>query len=332
MLSLIQRPRRLRVNETMRRMVRETSVTVDDLIAPLFVVDGDDSQIEIGAMPGQYRWGISRLTEECRRLRDAGIPGVALFPAIPEERKNPTGSESLDPNGLYARAITAVKREVPDLLVVTDVALDPYSSHGHDGVVLNGKIDNDASVDLLAQMAVVQAQAGADVVAPSDMMDGRVGAIREALDASGFQDVAILAYTAKYASAYYGPFREALDSAPREMAEVPRDKKTYQMDPANAEEALRELYLDIQEGADMVMVKPALNYLDVIHLVRENSDVPVAAYHVSGEYAMVKAAAARGWLDERAAAMEAVTSIKRAGASIILTYFAASIASWLRDG
>lgn len=313
-------------------MVRETSVTVDDLIAPLFVVDGDGVRDEIGAMPGQYRFGIRTLVDECKRLRDLGIPGVALFPAIEEDRKNPTGSEGLDPGGLYPRAIAAVKREVPDLLVVTDVALDPYSSHGHDGVVINRAIDNDASVELLAQMALVQAEAGADIVAPSDMMDGRVGAIREALDTGGFVDVAILAYTAKYASAYYGPFREALDSAPRTLENVPADKKTYQMDPANAEEALRELALDVQEGADMVMVKPALNYLDVIYLLREFSEVPVAAYHVSGEYAMVKAAAARGWLDERLAAMEAVTSIKRAGASIILTYFAGSIAEWLRNG
>ncbi|HEX7072210.1 MAG TPA: porphobilinogen synthase [Rhodothermales bacterium] len=330
MFSMTHRPRRLRVHETLRRLIRETAVSVDDLIAPLFVAEGESTRQEIGAMPGQYRLGIGPLIDECRALRDAGIPGVALFPVVPDELKRPDAAEILNPNGLYPRAIAALKKEVPDLLVFSDVALDPFSSDGHDGIVSGGKIQNDATVEVLAQASLVQAEAGADVIAPSDMMDGRVGVIREALDSGGFEDVSILSYTAKYASAYYGPFREALDSAPRARGDVPADKKTYQMDPANAEEAVRELYLDLAEGADMVMVKPALNYLDVIALLREHSSVPVAAYHVSGEYAMVKAAASRGWLDERAAAMEAVTAIKRAGASIILTYFAGAIATWLK--
>ena len=329
MLPHIQRPRRLRASATMRRLVRETTLSVDDLIAPLFVAEGDDTREEIGAMPGQYRLGIRALVDTCLRLRDAGIPGVALFPAIPDALKRPDAAEALNTDGLYPRAIRAVKQQVPDLLVVTDPALDPYSSDGHDGLVHHGRIANDPTVEMLAQVALLQAQAGADVVAPSDMMDGRVAAIRDALDSGGFEDVAILSYTAKYASAYYGPFREALDSAPRARSGVPADKKTYQMDPANADEAIRELYLDLQEGADMVMVKPALNYLDVIHVLREHSTVPVAGYHVSGEYAMVKAAAAQGWLDERAAAIEAVSAIKRAGASIVLTYFAESLANWL---
>lgn len=331
MLPIPHRPRRLRVNAPMRRMIRETSLSVDHLIAPLFVVDGEEVRQPIDSMPGQYRYSIDELVSACTRIHDLGIPGVALFPAIPDRLKTPTGSASLDPEGLYPRAIRDVKERIPGLLVISDVALDPYSSDGHDGLVRDGKVDNDASVELLSQMALVHAQAGADVVAPSDMMDGRVGAIRDALDAAGFVDTSILAYTAKYASAYYGPFRDALDSAPRARAGVPRDKRTYQMDPANADEALRELFLDLQEGADMVMVKPALNYLDVIHMVREHSTVPVAAFHVSGEYAMIKAAAANGWLDERAAALEAAFSIKRAGASVILTYFAESIASWLLE-
>jgi len=283
------------------------------------------------SMPGQFRFGIRRLVEEARALQAAGIPAVAVFPALDDGLKTPTGGESLNSEGLYPRAIRALKEGVPGLLVISDVALDPYSSDGHDGVVVGGRIDNDASVDLLAQMALVHAEAGADVVAPSDMMDGRVAAIREALDSGGYLDVAILAYTAKYASAYYAPFREALDSAPTTRSGAPGDKKTYQMDPANVEEAIRELLLDLDEGADIVMVKPAINYLDVIARVREVASVPVAAYHVSGEYAMIKAAAANGWLDERQAALEAVTAIKRAGASIILTYFAGDLAGWLEQ-
>lgn len=264
-------------------------------------------------------------------MRDRGIPGVALFPKIPDDRKDPTGTESSNPDGLFPRAIGTVKDAAPDLVVISDVALDPYSSDGHDGVVRDGRIDNDETVEILARMAVVQAQAGADIVAPSDMMDGRVATIRTALDAEGLTETLILSYAAKYASALYGPFRAALDSAPRHRKDVPLDKKTYQMDPANSREAVKEAALDIEEGADMVMVKPALAYLDVIHRVREISDVPVAAYHVSGEYAMIHAAADRGWADLREVALEHTTAISRAGADIILTYFARQLAEWI-DG
>ena len=328
---LLHRPRRLRRSPALRRLVRETRLSVDDLVLPLFVEDGSGRRTPIEAMPGQFRYSVDTLAEEARAVADLGLSAVALFPALDESLKDRTGSEALNPDGLFPRAIRAVKDAAPDLLVVSDVALDPYSSAGHDGVVRGGVVQNDETLDLLAQMAVVQAEAGADIIAPSDMMDGRVGAIRAALDEAGFADVAILSYAAKYASSFYGPFRAALDSAPRELDDVPRDKATYQMDPANAREALREVALDLDEGADMVMVKPALAYLDVIHRVRELSDVPVAAYHVSGEYAMLHAAAERGWLDLRAAALEATTAIRRAGADLILTYFAKDLARWIYD-
>lgn len=323
------RPRRLRAQEGIRRLARETRLSVDNLVAPLFVVEGENVRHEIASMPGQFRLSIDELEREVRRIHELRIPAVALFPAIREELKNSTGSESLNPDGLYIQAIRTVKRTVPDLLVITDAALDPYSSDGHDGIVRDGKILNDESLEILAQMAIVQAKAGADIIAPSDMMDGRIAALRDALDASGYTEIALLSYTAKYASAFYGPFREALDSAPRRREGVPPDKTTYQMDPANAREAVRELILDLDEGADMVMVKPALPYLDVIRQLRDASDVPVAAYHVSGEYAMISAAARNGWLDRRAAVMESLTAIKRAGADVILTYFAAEAAEWL---
>ncbi len=326
------RPRRLRRNATVRRLVRETRLSVDDLVAPLFVVEGEGLREAIGAMPGQHRFSVDRLVEEAHAVFGLGLPAVALFPALPDEAKDPTGTEGLNPDGLFPRAIRAVKAAVPDLVVISDVALDPYSSDGHDGVVRDGQIANDETLEILAEMAVVQADAGADVVAPSDMMDGRVGAIRAALDGAGYTDTAILSYAAKYASSFYGPFRAALDSAPRQRPGVPTDKRTYQLDPANAREALREVALDLDEGADLVMVKPALAYLDVVWRVREIADVPVAAYHVSGEYAMLHAAAERGWLDLRAAALEATTAIRRAGADLVLTYFAKDLAGWLRDG
>ncbi len=328
---MLYRPRRMRRTENLRRLNRETRLSVGSLVAPLFVVAGEDVRQPIDAMPGQYRFSVDTLVEEARALHALGIPAIALFPALDESVKDPGGSAGLDPYGLFPHAIRSIKAALPDLLVISDVALDPYSSDGHDGIVRNGVVDNDASVEILAQMAVVQAEAGADIIAPSDMMDGRVGAIRHELDAAGFSDRAILAYSAKYASAFYGPFREALDSAPRSRPGIPGDKKTYQMDPANAREALREVGLDIDEGADMVMVKPAVHYLDVIYRIREVSDVPVAAYHVSGEYAMIKAAAQRGWLDERTTALETLTAIHRAGADIILTYFARQAAEWLRE-
>ena len=324
------RPRRLRRTDSLRRMARETRLSVDDLIAPQFVMAGTDAQEAVPSMPGQFRYTVDRLAEEARELDALGIPAIALFPAIPDARKTSDARHALDPDGLYPRAIRALKDAAPDVMVITDTALDPYNADGHDGIVREGQIDNDATLDVMREMAVVQAEAGADIIAPSDMMDGRVGAIRHALDDAGFTDVAILSYTAKYSSAYYGPFRDALDSAPRQREGIPTNKDTYQMDPANAEEAVRELMLDLDEGADLVMVKPALPYLDVIRRVADASDVPVAAYNVSGEYAMLKAAAQNGWLDETASALEMLTSIRRAGADVILTYFAKDAARWLQ--
>jgi len=329
--DLPQRPRRLRSSENVRRLARETRLSTDDLIQPLFVIDGENEREAIGSMPGQYRLTVDRLVEEARELDALGVPGVALFPAIPDARKTPDAANALDEDGLYPRAIRALAAEIPDLLIITDTALDPYNSDGHDGIVRDGEIDNDATLDVMRGIAVLHARCGADIVAPSDMMDGRIGALRMALDYAGFQSTALLSYTAKYASAYYGPFRDALDSAPRHQEGVPADKSTYQMDPANSDEALRELRLDLEEGADFVMVKPALPYLDVIRRMKEASDVPVVAYNVSGEYAMIKAAASNGWLEERACALEAVTSIRRAGADVILTYYAKQIATWLDE-
>ncbi len=324
------RPRRLRATPAVRRLARETRLSADCLVAPLFVVEGQNIREEISSMPGQCRLSLDAMTEEVRELADLGIPGVALFPKIDAALKDARGSASLDPEGLVPRAIRIAKEAAGSMLVITDVALDPYSSDGHDGIVRQGRVRNDPTLDALARMAVAQANAGADIVAPSDMMDGRVGAIRDALDAAGHTDVAILSYTAKYASAFYGPFRDALDSAPRAGENIPADKRTYQMDPANGEEALRELDLDLAEGADMVMVKPALPYLDVIYRLRQHSTVPVAAYHVSGTYAMLSAAAQNGWIDREEAMMESLTAIRRAGADIILTYFAKEAARRLR--
>lgn len=312
-------------------MARETRLSVDQFVAPMFVVDGESVREEVASMPGQYRLSIDEMRREVSEMAELNIPAVALFPAIDGALKDSTGSEALNHEGLLPRAIRAAKEEAPQVLIISDVALDPYSSDGHDGIVKDGKVLNDESLEVLAQMAVVQAEAGADIIAPSDMMDGRVAAIRDALDASGFAEAAILSYTAKYASAFYGPFRDALDSAPRRRADIPPDKKTYQMDPANGREAVRELLLDLDEGADMVMVKPALPYLDVIYRLAEVSDVPVAAYNVSGEYAMLTAAAQNGWLDRRESAMESLLAIRRAGADIILTYFAKEVARWLSE-
>lgn len=329
--NLSHRPRRLRRSEGIRRMVRETHLRVDHLIAPLFLVEGQGICHPISSMPGQFRMSIDRLVERVQELYALGIPGVALFPAIPDTLKDSVGTEGLNPEGLFCRAIRAVKKSCPDMLVISDVALDPYSSDGHDGIVRGGVIVNDETLEVLAKMSVVQAQAGADIVAPSDMMDGRVGVMREALDDAGFSHVAILSYTAKYASALYGPFREALDSAPRQREGIPGNKKTYQMDPANVLEALREAELDQDEGADMIMVKPAGMYLDVIRVIKEQARVPVAAYQVSGEYAMIHAAAQRGFLDLKTVALESLVAIRRAGADIILTYFAGDVASWLAE-
>ncbi len=312
------RPRRLRRSAGLRRLVRETSLQASDLIYPLFVMAGEGQQVAVPSMPGIYRYTLDLLLAEAEAVFRLGIGAIALFPLIPEAQKDNTGQASCDPNGLIPRAVRALKQAQPELLVITDVALDPYSSVGHDGLVdAQGRVLNDETVVVLAQQAVMQAAAGADIVAPSDMMDGRVGAIRQALDAVGYFDTAILAYTAKYASAYYGPFREALESAPKFG-----DKRTYQMDPANAREAFREADLDLSEGADWIMVKPALAYLDIIARLKQYTTTPIAAYNVSGEYAALKAAAQRGWLDENQVILETLTSIKRAGADVIFTYFA----------
>ena len=314
-------------------MLRETVVTVDDLVAPLFVTDGTGVREPIDSMPGQFRWSIDLAIEECRALHELGVPAIALFPAIDASLKNPKATEALNPDGLYPNAIRAIKDGCPDLVLISDIALDPYSSDGHDGLVVDGEIDNDATLPVLADMAVLHGRAGADFVGPSDMMDGRVAAIRERLDAEGLPQVGIVAYSAKYASALYGPFREALASAPAVREGIPGDKRTYQLDPANVREAVREAALDIEEGADIVLVKPGLPYLDVIRSLHDRfPDIPIAVYNVSGEYAMVKAAAANGWLDERSVVIETLTAFKRAGADLILTYHAKDVAGWLRDG
>lgn len=318
-----QRPRRLRRSEMIRRMVRETILQVDDLIMPLFVVRGRGIRKEIPPMPGNYQLSVDQLIIEVKEIAALGIPAVLLF-GIPEQ-KDAVGSEAYAKEGIIQQAVRAIKDSVSDLLVITDTCLCDYTSHGHCGVVEEGTVKNDPTLKLLAQAAVSQAEAGADIVAPSDMMDGRVAAIREALDTSGFEDVAIMSYAAKYASAFYGPFRVAADSTPQFG-----DRQSYQMDPANAAEALREVAMDIEEGADIIMVKPALAYLDVLWRVRTAFDVPVAAYNVSGEFAMVKAAARLGWLEEERTMFEILTAIKRAGADLILTYFAKDAAQRLR--
>ncbi|MEA5542869.1 porphobilinogen synthase [Limnoraphis robusta Tam1] len=321
-LNLVQRPRRLRRTDAMRRMTCETQLTVNDLIYPLFVMEGENTKVEVASMPGSYRYTLDLLLKEVTEAHALGIPAIALFPLVAEDKKDNAGTESYNSDGLIQRTVRAIKQEVPDIMIVTDVALDPFSTKGHDGIVSDeGEILNDETVEVLVKQAVSQAEAGADIVAPSDMMDGRIGAIRQGLDAAGYTNVSILAYSAKYASAYYGPFRDALDSAPKFG-----DKKTYQMNPANAREALTEVALDIAEGADMVMVKPALAYLDIIHLVRSATNLPVAAYNVSGEYAMIKAAGQKGWIDEKKVMLETLTSMKRAGADVILTYFAKEVA------
>jgi porphobilinogen synthase len=296
------------------------------LIYPLFIHDGDGDE-DITSMPGCKRWSLDGLLREAGEARDAGVPAVVLFPAIAEPLKSPRGDEAFNPAGLVPRAVRLLKKHYPDLAVITDVALDPYNSDGHDGLLREGRIVNDESVEVLCRQAVVQAQAGCDVVAPSDMMDGRIGAIRGALDAAGFDDVKIIAYAAKYASCFYGPFREAVGSGARLVG----DKKTYQMDPANSDEALREVALDLQEGADMVMVKPGLPYLDVVQRVKQTFAVPTLAYQVSGEYAMLKAATLNGWLDNDRALLESLMAFKRAGADAVLTYAAVEVAGLLKE-
>jgi porphobilinogen synthase len=321
----LYRPRRLRESPLLRSMVRETALRVDDFVYPLFAVHGRGVREPIGSMPGQYRLSIDELLKECKDAASMGIPAVLLF-GLPRD-KDPRGSEAYAEDGIIQQAVRAVKDTIPDLLVVTDVCLCEYTSHGHCGVVEDGRVKNDPSLELIARTAVSHAEAGADMVAPSDMMDGRVAAIREGLDESGFAETPIMAYSAKYASAFYGPFREAADSTPQFG-----DRRSYQMDPANAIEAMREVALDVDEGADIVMVKPALPYLDIIARVKGEFGLPVAAYSVSGEYAMLKAAGQLGWLDEERAVLEALTGIRRAGADIIITYFAKDAARLIEQG
>lgn len=325
----IQRPRRLRQNENIRRLVRETQISLDDLIMPLFVRPGKGVKQPIPSMPGNYQMSVDKLTEEVKELEGLGIPGVILF-GIPEE-KDPLGSDAYSSEGIIQKAITAIKKEVKDILVITDVCLCEYTDHGHCGFLHSDEktghfeVDNDKTVELLVKEAISHAEAGVDIVAPSDMMDGRVGAIRTGLDEKGFNQIPVMAYSAKYSSGFYGPFREAAESTPG-MG----DRSSYQMDMHNADEALREVALDIEEGADIVMVKPALAYLDIIRIIRDNFDYPVAAYNVSGEFSVVKAAAEKGWIEEKRVAMEILTGIKRAGADMILTYWAKDAALWLK--
>lgn len=328
---LHRRPRRLRRTGAIRSLVRETHLTPDRLVLPQFIIEGDNHSEPIAAMPGRSCLSMDSTIEECQEAISLGVKAFVLFPKVDASRKTNDAHEAVNKDNLCCRAVRMIKESCKDACVITDVALDPYSNTGHDGIVRDGVVVNDETVEILARMAVVHAQAGADIVAPSDMMDGRVAAIRRSLDESGFTDTAILSYTAKYASAFYGPFREALDSAPVEAADIPKDKKTYQMDPANAREAMIEAMLDEAEGADMMMVKPGLPYLDIISRLRARTNLPIAAYHVSGEYAMVKAAAQNGWLDERACMTESLMALARAGADVIFTYAALDYARWWRE-
>ncbi|SCY84625.1 porphobilinogen synthase [Microvirga guangxiensis] len=325
-LNLSHRPRRNRKAEWSRRLVRENVLTTNDLIWPLFVVEGASGRQPVNSMPGVERLSIAEVVKEAERAAVLNIPAIALFPYTDPSLRDPTGSESLNPHNLVNRAVREIKRAVPEIGVITDIALDPYTSHGHDGVMEGDRILNDETVALLAKQAVLQAEAGSDVIAPSDMMDGRVAAIREALDAAGFSDVQIMAYAAKYASAFYGPFRDAIGTS----ATLVGDKRTYQMDPANTNEAMREVALDLEEGADMIMVKPGMPYLDIVQRVKEAFAVPTFAYQVSGEYAMIQAAAQNGWIDGERAMMESLLAFKRAGADGILTYFAPRVAEKLK--
>ncbi len=325
----IIRHRRLRTHNAIRALVRETVITPNDFLVPLFVVEGKGVKEEIPSMPNYFRYSLDLLGDEVKELWRLGLKSVLLFVKVPERLKDNKGSEAINPDGLMQRAIKTVKNACPDMLVMTDVALDPYSTYGHDGIVENGQIVNDATVDALCDMSLSHAEAGANFLAPSDMMDGRILSIRETLEDNGFTDTGIMSYSAKYASAFYGPFRDALDSAPVDSIDIPKDKKTYQMDYANRFEALRETEMDIDEGADIVMVKPGLCYLDIVRDLKNEIDVPIAVYQVSGEYAMLKAAAEKGWLDHDAVMMEQITAIKRAGGDIIASYFAKDVVKLL---
>jgi porphobilinogen synthase len=327
----LQRGRRLRVNESIRSLVRETTLSPSDFMFPMFIAEGENVQVEIPSMPGIFRRSIDLTVKEVKEIFDLGICAVNIYVKVDESLKDNTGKEAWNPNGLMQQAIRAIKAACPEMIVMPDVALDPYSIYGHDGIIEKGDVANDATNEALVKMAVSHAQAGADFVAPSDMMDGRVLRLRQGLDAAGFENVGIMSYSAKYASAFYGPFRDALDSAPREAdVAVPKDKKTYQMDYANRIEAVKEALWDVEEGADMVMVKPGIAYLDIVREVKNAVNVPVTVFHVSGEYAMIKAAAERGWLDHDKIMMEQLMCIKRAGASLISTYFAKEAAILLK--
>lgn len=322
---MLRRPRRNRKSEAVRNLVEETSLSVKDLIFPMFLVDGVKKRVAVDSMPNIYRYSIDTMLVEIESCLKLGIQSFDVFPAYPDSMKDTIASESYNPETFYLKALREIKKEFPEVCLMSDVAMDPYSSDGHDGLVKDGKILNDETLEVLARMSLAQADAGVDIIGPSDMMDGRVGYIRELLDESGFTDTSIMSYTAKYASAFYGPFRDALDSAPKFG-----DKKTYQMNPANSQEALIEGDLDTEEGADFLMVKPALSYLDIISLLKGNFPLPIAAYNVSGEYSMVKASAERGWIDNERAMLEILLSIKRAGAKVILTYFAKEYASLVK--
>ncbi|MFT7248345.1 MAG: porphobilinogen synthase [Arcticibacterium sp.] len=324
-MQLTRRPRRNRRTESIRSMVTENHLAVTDFIYPMFVMEGKAQKVDVKSMPGIFRYSLDELLLELKEVVDLGIKCICLFALYPEEKKDKYATESIKEGTLYLESLKAIKKAYPELAIMTDVAMDPYSSDGHDGIVENGNILNDETLQILCDMAVAQAKAGADIIGPSDMMDGRIGAIRKALDNEGFTEISIMSYSAKYASAFYGPFRDALDSAPKLG-----DKKTYQMDPANVKEALVEAQLDFDEGADMLMVKPALSYLDVIKMLKENFNIPITAYNVSGEYAMVKAAEEKGWIDGERVMMEILLSMKRAGADVILTYFAKDAAKLLK--
>ncbi len=317
----IQRPRRNRKSEAIRSLVEETKVTTDDMLFPLFLIDGTSKKVEVASMPGIYRFTLDLMLKEIEDCLKLGIKAFDVFPAVEDSFKDKTATKSYDSNFFYLKALKEIKKQFPEACIMTDVAMDPYSSDGHDGLVKDGKILNDETLEILGKMALAQAATGIDIIGPSDMMDGRVGYIRNVLDENGFSEVSIMSYTAKYASAFYNPFRDALDSAPKFG-----DKKTYQMNPANKREALIEAELDFAEGADFLMVKPALSYLDIIQTLKQNFDLPIAAYNVSGEYSMVKAAALKGWLDGDRVMKEVLLSMKRAGADIILTYFAKEFA------
>lgn len=325
----LRRNRRLRTSEAIRSLVRETLISPDDFIVPLFVVEGKSVKEEIASMPGYFRYSLDNLKTEVKELWSLGLKSVLLFVKVDDKLKDNAGTEAINPDGLMQRAVKSVKEACPDMLVMTDVALDPYSNYGHDGIVSDGKILNDDSSAILAEMGLSHARAGADFIAPSDMMDGRIFEMRTLLEDEGFFETGIMSYSAKYASAFYGPFRDALDSAPVDAQNIPKDKKTYQMDPANRSEAIKETLMDIEEGADIVMIKPGLCYLDIVRDIKNAVNVPVAVYQVSGEYAMIKAASERGWLNHDAVMMEQILAIKRAGADVIASYFAKDVVKLL---